>query len=198
MSTSSSRAVSIRIGTWLVGAHRAADLEPVHVGQVEVEQDQRRVAAERLVLGLGAGHGAVDDVAGLLEVGADEARDVGLVLDHEDALAHGLTQALSRTRARAARATDGAATFGRHRKAPERGPAGSGTGAAIAGRCSAGGRRRGHGRDRRRRRRRGQRRQRRRVRRRRPGHGHAVERAHGLRRVAELDRQGRSSGSCGR
>ena len=37
--------------------------------------------------------GAVDQVARLLEVGADEARDVGFVLDHEDALAHAPTLA---------------------------------------------------------------------------------------------------------
>ena len=74
-------------------AHVAADLEPVHVGQVEVEQDQRRARADGLLLRLRAVDGAVDRVAGLLEIGADEARDVGFVLDDEDALGHGLTLA---------------------------------------------------------------------------------------------------------
>ena len=88
MSTSSSRAVSIRIGTCDSLRSLRHDVEPVHVGQVQVEQDQRRGLARGEVESLLAGGRAIDRVAGLLQVQRDEARDVRLVLDDEDPLAH--------------------------------------------------------------------------------------------------------------
>ena len=64
-------------------AQTAADLDPVDVGQHQVEDDQRRLLAlgfrQRVLPGLGNVH----VVARVLEVERDERRDRGFVLDDE-------------------------------------------------------------------------------------------------------------------
>ena len=87
LSTSSSRAVSIRIGTSELLRIAAADLDAVHVGQVEVEDDQRRHARRRPAFSAALPvPTALHVVAGVLQVERDERGDRGLVLDDEDRL----------------------------------------------------------------------------------------------------------------
>jgi hypothetical protein len=71
----------------------AADLDPVQIGEHEVEDDQREVPRRGLDQRVGAGRDGLHLVAGVLEVERDERRDRGLVLDHEHGLpcrSHGL------------------------------------------------------------------------------------------------------------
>ena len=74
-------------------ADAAADLDPVHVGQVEVEDDQRRHLGGDRVQRPGARADRPHAVAGVLQVERDERRDRLLVLDdeHRGRAAHGFT-----------------------------------------------------------------------------------------------------------
>src|SRR6185312_14140321 len=71
----------------------AADLDPVHVRQVEVEHDEGRHLGRDGVERTGAGAHRAHAVAGVLEIERDERRDRLLVLDdqHRLRLAHGAT-----------------------------------------------------------------------------------------------------------
>ena len=64
-------------------AQPPADLDPVDVGQHQVEDDQRRAAGPRLRQRVVAGRGHLHVVARVLEVERDERRDRGFVLDDE-------------------------------------------------------------------------------------------------------------------
>ena len=67
-------------------AHAAADLEPVHVRQVEVEHDEGgRLRGDRIEGGA-AGADGLHVVAGVLQIEGDERRDRRLVLDDQDRL----------------------------------------------------------------------------------------------------------------
>ena len=70
-------------------AHAAADLEAVHVGQVEVEDDQRGLLGRDRVERGAAGADGLHDVAGVLQIEGDERRDRRLVLDDQDRLRGG-------------------------------------------------------------------------------------------------------------
>ena len=85
-----------------VDVEALGDLEPVDPRHHHVEQDEVRPQLGRLLQGLLAvgGHGHV--VAGAAEVDLDEARDVRVVVDHEDRLGH---QALPSAIALSSRAT---------------------------------------------------------------------------------------------
>jgi hypothetical protein len=77
-------------------ADAAADLDPVHVRQVQVEHDQGRHLGGDRVERPRAGADRADAVAGVLEVERDERGDRLLVLDDEHGLrltAHGTTLA---------------------------------------------------------------------------------------------------------
>jgi hypothetical protein len=67
-------------------AHAAADLDAVHVGQIEVEDDQRRRLRRECVQRCAPGRGCLDAVPGVLEIERHEGGDRGLVLDDEDRL----------------------------------------------------------------------------------------------------------------
>ena len=87
----------------LVGADAAEDFEPVDLGQVQVEQDERRVALAAVVVpekhgeGLGAVAGdddGVEDVV-FLERPDGEVPVVSVVLDEHDVpVVHGMSFAL--------------------------------------------------------------------------------------------------------
>ena len=65
-----------------------ADLQAVHAGQHQVEDDQVRLAALRHLEGGLAVLGGLHRHAGLPQVVGDDLDDVGLVLHHEDPFAH--------------------------------------------------------------------------------------------------------------
>ena len=70
-------------------AHAAADLDAVHVGQVEIEDDQRRHLGGDRVQRRAARSDRLHDVAGVLQIERDERGDRRLVLDDEDRLRSG-------------------------------------------------------------------------------------------------------------
>ena len=83
-SISSSRAVTITIGSREVARIGAAEVEAVGVGKLEVEDREPDLVLLEGRERLGAPRGPDHPEAVLLEVGADERRDVLLVLDEQD------------------------------------------------------------------------------------------------------------------
>ena len=90
LSTSSSRAVSIRIGTSERCRIRRQTSIPSRSGSIRSRTISEGGSRAGLLERLGAVRGDADLEAGLLEVHGDERGDVRLVLDDEDALAPGL------------------------------------------------------------------------------------------------------------
>ena len=83
-SISSSRAVTITIGSREVLADRPAEVEAVGVGELEVEDREPDVVLLEREQPFDAARRPDDAEAVLLEVGANERRDVLLVLDEQD------------------------------------------------------------------------------------------------------------------
>ena len=84
LSTSSSRAVSIRIGHVGGLADPAAELDSVAVGQVEVEDDQRGWLARELDQCVLRGRCGAHAVSGIPQIRGHEGGDRRLVLDDQD------------------------------------------------------------------------------------------------------------------
>ena len=83
-SISSSRAVTITIGSCELSTDRPAEVEAVGVGELEVENREPDVVLLERQEPLGAAGGPDHPEAVLLEIGANERRDVLLVLDEQD------------------------------------------------------------------------------------------------------------------
>ena len=83
-SISSSRAVTITIGRREVLADRPAEVEAVGVGELQVEDREPDLVLLERQQPFGAARRPDDAEAVLLEIGADERRDVLLVLDEQD------------------------------------------------------------------------------------------------------------------
>ena len=84
----SPRAVSIRIGVWRARADAAADLEPVHVRQHQVEDDRiERLARGHRDAGLAAS-GDAHAKSGLAEIAFHHLGEARIVFDQQDAVGH--------------------------------------------------------------------------------------------------------------
>ena len=83
-SISSSRAVTITIGSRELSTDRAAEVEAVGVRELEVENREPDVVLLERQEPVGAAGGPDHPEAVLLEIGANERRDVLLVLDEQD------------------------------------------------------------------------------------------------------------------
>ncbi len=71
-----------------VGAQGAGDVEAVAVGQHQVEHEQVGALAAQGAHGAGPVVGADDPEAGLLQVGPHQARDLAVVVHHQNGLRH--------------------------------------------------------------------------------------------------------------
>jgi hypothetical protein len=68
-----------------IGAQRAADFQPVEAGQHQVQQDQIGRSPPRFREHLGAGRQRLHREAGAAQAVRQQHRDVGVVLDHQQA-----------------------------------------------------------------------------------------------------------------